>query len=48
MAASKVLKVSNAIELSSNTDGYFNPTMGAVSDVWKNLFTENIIQKHHL
>lgn len=32
--------IENAIELSSNTDGYFNPTMGAVSDVWKNLFTE--------
>lgn len=29
-----------AISLSIETNGYFNPTMGKISDVWKDLFNE--------
>lgn len=30
----------SAIKISNETDGYFNPTMGSISDVWKDLFNE--------
>lgn len=30
----------SAIKISKETDGYFNPTMGSISDVWKDLFNE--------
>lgn len=32
--------IDNALTLSELTNGYFNPTIGQVSDVWKGLFNE--------
>lgn len=40
----RIIEILNkAIEISIETDGYFNPTMGKISAVWKDLFNETHI-----